>query len=153
VILDTAFVIDVMNDDVGATEAYREFEAAGQQQYLASVTVLELYEGIARAVDSATERERFASNAHVKRRTFDAAVLVRGTAASRLFNRAVPLSTPAAGADANRLVTTLSNDSGRGPWWRRVLRYDGDATVDLRGYLDRDPAGWLGAGGADTASE
>jgi predicted nucleic acid-binding protein len=58
VILDTAFVIDVMNDDVGATEAYREFEAAGQQQYLASVTVLELYEGIARAVDSATERER-----------------------------------------------------------------------------------------------
>lgn len=57
-ILDTAFVIDVMNGDEGATEAYREFETAGQQQYLSSITVLELYEGIARAFDSPTERER-----------------------------------------------------------------------------------------------
>lgn len=57
-ILDTAFVIDVMNDDDGATDAYREFETAGQHQYLSSITVLELYEGIARAFDSAAERER-----------------------------------------------------------------------------------------------
>lgn len=57
-ILDTAFVIDVMNDDEGAVDAYREFEAAGQQQYLSSITVLELYEGIARALGSDTERER-----------------------------------------------------------------------------------------------
>ncbi|ERH13375.1 MAG: hypothetical protein J07HB67_02414, partial [halophilic archaeon J07HB67] len=60
-----------------------------------------------------------ASNAHRKRETVDAAVFVRGTEASRLFDRAVPLSTSTAGADANGLVTTLSNDSGRGPWWRR----------------------------------
>ena len=57
-ILDTTFVIDVMNDDEEAIEVYREAEAAGQQQYLSSVTVLELYEGVARAIDSAAERER-----------------------------------------------------------------------------------------------
>ena len=91
------------------------------------------------------ERERFASNAHLRREAFDAAVVVRGTDDSRLFDRAVPLSTPAAGAEANRLVTDLSNDSGRGPWWRRVLRYDESATADLRGFLDRNPAEWLGA--------
>jgi len=58
VILDTTFVIDVMRNDEGALDAYRAFEAVGQQQYLSSITVLELYEGIARAFDSATERER-----------------------------------------------------------------------------------------------
>ncbi|PSP73097.1 VapC toxin family PIN domain ribonuclease [Halobacteriales archaeon QS_3_64_16] len=57
-ILDTTFVIDVMNDDEEAIELYREAEAAGQQQYLSSVTILELYEGVARAIDSAAERER-----------------------------------------------------------------------------------------------
>lgn len=57
-ILDTAFVIDVMNGDEDAVETYRAFETAGQQQYLSSITVLELYEGVARAFDSETERER-----------------------------------------------------------------------------------------------
>ncbi|SHG68547.1 Nmad3 family putative nucleotide modification protein [Halobaculum gomorrense] len=94
-----------------------------------------------READAAT-RERFASNAHVRRDSFDAAALVRGdSGGSRLFDRAVPLSTPAAGADANRLVTELSNDSGNGPWWRRVLRYDADATATLRDRIDTDPDG------------
>ncbi|WP_363463656.1 hypothetical protein [Halogeometricum borinquense] len=79
----------------------------------------------------ASERARFATNAHVKRESFDAAVLVAGTDRSRLFDRVVPLSTPEAGADANRLVTDLSNDSGKGPWWRRVLRFDAEATAEL----------------------
>ncbi|ESP87318.1 Nmad3 family putative nucleotide modification protein [Candidatus Halobonum tyrrellensis] len=97
---------------------------------------------------AAEERERFGSNAHLRRETFDAAVLVRGTDGSRLFDRAVPLSTPEAGVEANRLVTDLSNDSGAGPWWRRVLRYDASATAQLRTYLDRDPSAWLEGGGA-----
>ncbi|MFC7096981.1 hypothetical protein [Halobaculum marinum] len=96
-----------------------------------------------RAADAAT-RERFASNAHVHRESFDASVLVRGDPAdSRLFDRAVPLSTPAGGAEANRLVTDLSSDSGKGPWWRRVLRYDDSATTELRDLIDTDPAEWL----------
>ncbi|UIO99658.1 hypothetical protein Hbl1158_14195 [Halobaculum sp. CBA1158] len=96
-----------------------------------------------READAAT-RERFASNAHVRRESFDASVLVRGDPdGSRLFDRAVPLSSPDAGATANRLVTELSSDSGKGPWWRRVLRYDADATADLRGRLDDDPAAWI----------
>ena len=71
------------------------------------------------------------SNAHCRRETFDAEVLVRGGEGSRLLDRAVPLSTPDAGADANRLVTDYSNDSGRGPWWRRVLRFeDGERLFD-----------------------
>ena len=81
---------------------------------------------------SAAERERFASNAHCKRTTVDAKVLVRGSESSRLFDRAIPLSAPDAGATANRIVTDLSNDSGKGPWWRRRLWFDPDATETLR---------------------
>jgi hypothetical protein len=77
------------------------------------------------------ERTLFASNAHVKRERMDAAVLLRGDDESRLFDRAVPLSGREAGVDANRLVTALSSDSGKGPWWRRPLRFDADATADL----------------------
>ena len=83
-----------------------------------------------------------ASNAHVARETADAEVFVRGTEASRLFDRAVPLSTPTAGADANPLVTGLSNDSGRGPWWRRVLRYDTTASERLQTRLSTPPSAW-----------
>ena len=82
------------------------------------------------------ERARFASNAHVKRTNFDARVLVAGTEDSRLLDRAVPLSAPEAGATAGTLVTDLSNDSGKGPWWRRVLRYDAGATARLRAVVD-----------------
>jgi hypothetical protein len=82
------------------------------------------------------ERRRFASNAHVKRDPFDAEVLVAGGEESRLFDRAVPLSVPEDGATAGPLVTDLSADSGKGPWWRRVLRYDADATERLRATVD-----------------
>jgi hypothetical protein len=82
------------------------------------------------------ERDRFASNAHVKREAFDARVLVAGSAESRLLDRAVPLSAPDAGVTAGPLVTDLSNDSGAGPWWRRVLRYDDEATDRLRAVVD-----------------
>lgn len=91
------------------------------------------------------ERAPFRTNAHVKRSEFDARVLIHGEPdRSRLFDRAVPLSSPTAGTDANRLVTDLSNDSGRGPWWRRPLRFDADATADLLGILeDRTFDRWL----------
>lgn len=84
----------------------------------------------------ATARERFASNAHVKRESFDAKVLVAGGDGSRLLDRAVALSAPDAGATAGSLVTDLSADSGKGPWWRRVLRFDADATARLRDVVD-----------------
>ncbi|PSP99300.1 hypothetical protein BRC89_05095 [Halobacteriales archaeon QS_4_70_19] len=77
-------------------------------------------------------RDVFANNAHVKRESFDAQVLVQGDAwGSELYDAAVPLSTREAGVDANRLVTALSADSGKGPWWRRPLRFDHDATQEL----------------------
>ena len=86
----------------------------------------EAYEGLA-----SDARERFATNAHVRRDPFDAKVLVAGSDDSELYDRAVPLSAPSGGTDANDLVTTLSNDSGRGPWWRRRLWFDADATARL----------------------
>ncbi|WP_123620594.1 hypothetical protein [Halorubrum sp. CSM-61] len=52
-------------------------------------------------------------------------------ATSGAFERVVPLSTPEAGADANRLVTALSSDSGKGPWWRRPMAFDADAAESL----------------------
>ena len=81
---------------------------------------------------SPADKAAFASNAHRKRAEFDAKVLVRGGGESRLFDRAVPLSTPESGATANRIVTELSNDSGAGPWWRRRLWFDAEATAKLR---------------------
>jgi hypothetical protein len=83
----------------------------------------------------AGERERFATNAHVRRDPFDAKVLVAGDERSTLYDRAVPLSTPAGGTTPNDLVTVLSNDSGRGPWWRRRLWFDAEATERLRARL------------------
>ena len=83
------------------------------------------------------ERAVFASNAHVKRATFDAAVLLAGDPdGSALYDRAVPLSTPSAGVGANRLVTERSSDSGEGPWWRRPLRFGAAGTEEL---LERRP--------------
>ena len=90
---------------------------------------------------SPADNAAVASNAHCKRATFDAKVLVRGDADSRLFKRATPLSAPEAGATANRIVTELSNDSGAGPWWRRRLWFDSEATTTLRSITARDTDG------------
>jgi len=78
------------------------------------------------------DRQPVASNAHCKREPFDAKVLVVGTDDSQLFDRAVPLSSPDSGATASRVVTELSNDSGKGPWWRRRLWFDTESTERLR---------------------
>ena len=76
--------------------------------------------------------DRFANNAHCKRDPMDARVLLAGDPDdSRLYDRARPLSTPEGGTDANRVVTDLSGDSGRGPWWRRPLRFDSAGTGTL----------------------
>ncbi len=88
----------------------------------------------------AAERRRFRDNAHLKRREFDARVLVLGDpAGSGLLERAVPLSAPSGGSDAGRLVTALSSDSGRGPWWRRPLRYNPESTRTLLETITAGP--------------
>ncbi len=86
------------------------------------------------AADGLTEaeRSRFEHNAHLKRDPFDARVLLNGDEdESKLYEVAVPLSSPTAGVDANRLVTELSSDSGKGPWWRRPMRFDRTGTEHL----------------------
>ncbi len=78
------------------------------------------------------ERSRFRHNAHLKRDPFDAMVLLEGDDdGSALYDLAVPLSSATAGVDANRLVTELSSDSGKGPWWRRPMRFDRHGTETL----------------------
>ncbi len=86
---------------------------------------------------AADQRRHFGNNAHVKRETFDARVLARGDPdGSGLFETALPLSRPNSGSEPNRVVTDLSEDSGRGPWWRRPLRFDAEATAELLGIVD-----------------
>lgn len=80
----------------------------------------------------AERRADFENNAHAKRQTFDAEVLLYGDAdESALYDVAVPLSSPDAGVDANRLVTDRSSDSGKGPWWRRPMRFAEAGTEEL----------------------
>lgn len=94
---------------------------------------------------SAEEQAVFENNAHVKRETNDARVLLLGDPEeSRLYERAVPLSTPAGGTEANRLVTEWTSDSGKGPWWRRPMRLDDS---DTERFLDAaaSPPGEVGS--------
>ncbi len=94
----------------------------------------EAYHGL-----SAAEKTRFESNAHVKRATYDAEVLLLGDPSqSTLYDTAIPLSTPTAGTEPNALVTEYSSDSGRGPWWRRPLRFDSAGVTTLLDITDHD---------------
>ena len=80
----------------------------------------------------ADTRAPFTSNAHVNRAEFDARVLLRGEPDhSRLYDTVVPLSAPSGGTAANWLVTDRSSDSGKGPWWRRPMRFDEAGTERL----------------------
>ncbi|MBV0924243.1 hypothetical protein KTS45_08520 [Halomicroarcula limicola] len=86
------------------------------------------------------ERAVFDSNAHVRRAEFDAEVLLLGDPnGSRLYETVVPLSRPSGGTDANWLVTERSSDSGKGPWWRRPMRFDEDGTETLLSLVDEHP--------------
>lgn len=58
VLLDTSFLIDLMDGDEGAVEKAREMEQDLIQQRISSMTVFELFYGIARATDSEAEREQ-----------------------------------------------------------------------------------------------
>jgi hypothetical protein len=87
----------------------------------------------------ASDKAVFETNAHVRRASFDAEVLLHGDASgSALYETAVPLSSRGAGVDANRLVTDLSSDSGKGPWWRRPMKFDCEGTETLLDLHDTD---------------
>ena len=55
-LLDTSFLIDLMNDDQGAVETAVGLERDLVQQRISSMTLFELYYGVARAVQSEDER-------------------------------------------------------------------------------------------------
>lgn len=82
-------------------------------------------------------RDLFANNTHVKRADVDTRVFVHGDPAeSRLYDLVIPLSERTTGSDPNRLVTDLSVDSGRGPWWRRPLRFESAAADSLLSVVE-----------------
>jgi predicted nucleic acid-binding protein len=56
-LLDTSFLIDLMNGDDSAVQKARELERGLVQQRISSMTLFELCYGIARAADSEAERE------------------------------------------------------------------------------------------------
>lgn len=83
------------------------------------------------------EQARFAGNAHLRRDPVDAAVFLAGDPEeSGLFERVIPLSADT-GTEANAVVTDLSMDSGAGPWWRRPLEFDPEATATLLSLRDQ----------------
>lgn len=57
-LLDTTFLIDLMDGEKGAVEKARELENDLVQQRISSMTLFELYYGIARASRSDEERAR-----------------------------------------------------------------------------------------------
>ncbi|WP_434520930.1 type II toxin-antitoxin system VapC family toxin [Halorubrum sp. AS12] len=57
-LLDTSFLIDLMNGDEDAVEKARELETELVQQRISSMTLFELYYGIARATESESERQK-----------------------------------------------------------------------------------------------
>lgn len=57
-LLDTSFLIDLMHGDQDAVEKARELETELVQQRISSMTLFELYYGVARASESDAERER-----------------------------------------------------------------------------------------------
>lgn len=57
-IQDTSFIIDLLRGDEGATQFLDIVEKDAQPQKVSAVTVLELYEGVARSQTSETKRER-----------------------------------------------------------------------------------------------
>lgn len=135
---------DTVPDDPGHPPAALSWLSSDWGTYLIGCfRIHRVVTGEEYAALSEDARSVFAGNAHLNRECFDARVLVAGAPESRLFERVVPLSTPEAGSEPNRLVTEVSADSGRGPWWRRPLRFDPPATDRLRSYVARDPAEWL----------
>jgi hypothetical protein len=73
-------------------------------------------------------KEKFDTNAHLRRGDFDAEYLVLGNPnESRLYKTPVPLSSDS-GAEANQFVIGYSEDSGGGPWYRRPLKFDTEGT-------------------------
>jgi predicted nucleic acid-binding protein len=57
-LLDTSFLIDLMDGDDDAVEKARELETNLIQQRLSAMTLFELYYGIARSTDSGAERKQ-----------------------------------------------------------------------------------------------
>jgi len=57
-ILDTSFIIDVMNSDEAALEAVDEIEAAGVVQHIPAMTLQELYIGVGMSKMPAAERQQ-----------------------------------------------------------------------------------------------
>lgn len=92
-LLDTTFLIDLMNGDEGAIDKARELERALIQQRLSSMTLFELYYGVARASDSPDERERVETVLESKPvHPADTAVMRKaGRLAGRLANDGTPV--------------------------------------------------------------
>ena len=57
-LLDTTFLIDLMNGDEEAVEKARELETELVQQRLSAMTLFELYYGVARSNQPEAEREK-----------------------------------------------------------------------------------------------
>jgi hypothetical protein len=73
-------------------------------------------------------QEQLSTNAHFRREEFDAEYLVLGNSdESELYDTPVPLSGES-GTEPNRFVKDHSHSPPGGPWYRRPLEFDAEAT-------------------------
>lgn len=131
---DYLFFYSTLEPTDAGTDEYPDWVAPDWGAYLIGGFCLERAPMTGAAYDDlpSGERDRLSSNAHCKRETVDARVFVVGDpGGSALYDRAIPLSTPTAGSDPNRVVTEWSEDSGKGPWWRRPMRFSPTAAARL----------------------
>lgn len=93
-LLDTSFLIDLMNGEEDAVEKAREIENHAVQQRLSSMTLFELYYGVARTDQTEDEREQVENVLASKPiHPADTAVMRRaGRLAGDLANDGTPVS-------------------------------------------------------------
>lgn len=57
-ILDTTFIIDIMNNDLKAIDKLRELQKRGEAQIISSITVFELFSGLAKSKKPEKEKAK-----------------------------------------------------------------------------------------------
>ncbi|WP_435194383.1 type II toxin-antitoxin system VapC family toxin [Natronomonas sp. EA1] len=129
-LLDTSFLIDLMRGDEGAVEKAREIESELIQQRLSSMTLFELYYGVARAVESDAEREKVETVLGSKPvHDADSAVMRKaGRIAGELANDGTPIG------DGDVIIGTTARIIDEPVLTRNVDDFDRLDGVDIETY-------------------
>jgi predicted nucleic acid-binding protein len=129
VLLDTSFLIDLMDGDPAAVEKAEEIERNLIQQRLSSMTLFELYYGVSRSDRSEQERRQVESVLASKPvHPADTAVMQKaGTLSGRLANEGSPVD------DGDVVIAATADVVGEPVLTRNVADFD-RLGVDIESY-------------------